>query len=168
MYPLVISHSYGKPAFLLGKLTMSMAMSHSYLNLPEGNLPKFATPRPPPKPSKAPRDRPAIRSCDVQTSEPEWWCLAAIPSWGSLYWLVEQVSPESDPNIWFFSTHKISFLKKSALMIHIWFMSEQITYTSIFWWLHTTKKTSIIGLCKHQMTEIEDPYCNDSSLISTI
>ena len=31
-------HSYGKSLFLMGKLTISMAIFNSYVGLPEGNL----------------------------------------------------------------------------------------------------------------------------------
>ena len=31
-------HNYGKPPFLMGKLTISMAIFNSYVKLPEGNI----------------------------------------------------------------------------------------------------------------------------------
>ena len=36
LYPLVISHSYGRSPCLMGKSTISMAIFNSYVKLPEG------------------------------------------------------------------------------------------------------------------------------------
>ena len=86
MYPLVILHSYGKPALLLGKLTMSMAISHSYLT--RGS------------PAQVCHTETAIQGTsrppgDSLMRRSNFWTRMMVPgspSRGSLYWLVEKAA----------------------------------------------------------------------------